>query len=54
MLQPDAADFHISEKVEIAAGALLALVDMLQACTKGLARKKPTQKGGRPRKYGTN
>ena len=34
MLQPDAVRFRLSEQIELAASALLALVDMLHSCSK--------------------
>jgi len=43
MLQPDAAHFCLSDQVELCAGALLALVDVVQVCSKVTATKQPEQ-----------
>ena len=43
MLQPDAADFRLREQVELPASVLLALVDMLHACSKGATTHPPEE-----------
>jgi hypothetical protein len=41
MLQPEAARFALAEQPELSANALLALVDVMQTCSKVSATKQP-------------